>query len=48
MKRVYENAMFVADYLNWPMVKCDDASGKMRPREEIHEEVYRLVKKMDN
>ncbi|MBR3489969.1 MAG: hypothetical protein IKH36_00615 [Bacilli bacterium] len=48
MKRVYENAMFVADYLNWPMVKCDDASGKMRPREDIHEEVYRLVKKMDN
>ena len=30
------------------MIKCDDASGKMRPREEIHEEVYRLVKKMDN
>ena len=48
MKRVYQNGMFVAKYLNWPMIKCDDEKGQMRPREEIHEEVYRLVKKMDN
>ena len=48
MKRVYENALYVADYLNWPMVKCDDDNGQMRPREEIHEDVFRLVKKMDN
>lgn len=47
MRRVYDNAMFVANYLKWAMIKCDN-NGKMRPREEIHEEIYRLVKKMDN
>ena len=44
MKRVYENAMFVADYLNWNMIKCDD-ENKMRTIEDIHEDVYRLIKK---
>lgn len=46
MKKVYENAMFLADYLNWSKVKCD-TEDSLRPREEIHEEIYKLVKKMD-
>lgn len=45
MKKIYENAMFVADYLNWPMVKCDDNNGQMRTPQDIHNEVYSLVKK---
>ena len=46
MRQVYNNAMFVANYLKWTMIKCDE-DGQMRPREDIHEEIYRYVKKMD-
>lgn len=46
MKKVFDTSMFVADYQNWAKVKCDDENG-LRPKEEIHEEIYRLVKKMD-
>ena len=44
MKKVYDNAMFVAEYLSWNMVKCNDGDT-MRSREDIHEEIYRLVRK---
>lgn len=44
MKKVYESAMFVADYLSWDKVKCNNGD-KMRSIEDIHEEVYALVKK---
>jgi len=44
MKRVYDNAMYVADYLSWDMVQCNDGN-KMREKSDIHEEVYRLIKK---
>jgi len=43
MKKVYTSAMFVAEYLNWDMVKCDDENG-MKSIDEIHEKVYSLVK----
>jgi len=43
MKKVYTSAMFVAEYLNWDMVKCDD-KDKMKSIDEIHEKVYSLVK----
>lgn len=44
MKRVYDNAMFVADYLKWDMIKCD-FNNSMRTIEDIHEDVYKLIKK---
>lgn len=44
MKKVYKSAMFVADYLSWDKVECSD-EDKMRPIEDIHEDIYRLVKK---
>ncbi|MCR4581233.1 MAG: hypothetical protein K5666_01835 [Bacilli bacterium] len=44
MKKVYYNAMFIADYLNWEQVQCDDAN-KLKSIEEIHEDVYRRVRK---
>ena len=47
MRKVYDTAMFLADYLKWSKVKCDEGDH-MRPIEDIHEDVYRLVKKMDN
>lgn len=44
MKKVYDSAMFVAEYLGWNMIRCDDGD-KMKSVDDIHEEVYRLVKK---
>lgn len=43
MRKVYDNAMFVAEYLGWNMIKCDD-NGKMRSIDDIHEEIYQLLK----
>lgn len=44
MKKVYENSMFVADYLGWNKIRCNNDS-KMRSIEDIHEEIYSLIKK---
>lgn len=44
MKKVYESSKFVAEYLSWDKIECSDGE-KMRAKEEIHEEVYSLVKK---
>ena len=44
MKRVYDSAMFIADYLSWDKVKCND-KDKMKNINEIHDEVYQKVKK---
>ena len=47
MKKVYDNAMFLADYLSWDKVKCDE-NGSLRKIEDIHEENYQKVKKIIN
>ena len=44
MKRVYDCAMFIADYLSWEQIKCDKDES-MKSIDEIHEEVYSLVKR---
>ena len=44
MKKVYESAMFIADYLSWDKIKCNDGD-KMKNIDEIHNEIYSLVKK---
>lgn len=44
MKKVYESAMFIADYLSWDKVQCN-IGNKMREIEDIHEEIYSLVKR---
>ena len=36
--------MFVAEYLSWDMIKCNDGD-RLRTREDIHEEIYNLVRK---
>ena len=43
MEKVHKSAMFVADYLSWDKVKCNDGD-KMRSIDDIHEDIYRLVK----
>ena len=44
LKKVYDNAMFVADYLNWDMIDCSK-NGKMLPIDEIHQKVYSKLKR---
>ena len=44
MREAYDNAMFVADYLSWDIINCNDGN-KFRSKEDIHEEIHRLVKK---
>ncbi len=43
MKKIYQNALFVAEYLKFNTVFCAD-NGKMRTIESIHEDIYKLVK----
>lgn len=44
MKKVYGSAMFIADYLSWNKVQCNDGN-KMREIDDIRKEIYNLVKK---
>lgn len=42
MREVYDNSMFVADYLNWEKIICND-QDRMRDINEIHEDIYRRI-----
>ena len=44
MKKVYENACMLAEYLNWNIIECS-RDNEMRTIEDIHEDVYKLVRK---
>ena len=44
MKKVYESALFVAKYLKWDNINCNNLD-EMRTIEEIHNEIYGLVRK---
>ena len=41
MKKVYTNALFVADYLNWNKIECS-LNGKMRSIEDIKSDIEKL------
>lgn len=43
MKKVYESAMFISDYLGWDKVECNK-DNQMKSINEIHKKVYELVK----
>lgn len=45
MKKVYDNSIFISRYLDWDTIECS-SDGKMRPREEISNQIYTLVKKI--
>lgn len=42
MRKVYDSAMFVADYLNWTKIKCDNGN-KLKTIDEIHEEIKKAI-----
>lgn len=43
MFKVYENAMFLADYLSWDKIQCNEGD-KFRSIEDIHAEIYQKIK----
>lgn len=47
MKKVYENALFVAEYLNWDVIRCN-IDNEMRSIEDIHEEICYLLNDCKN
>ena len=44
MKKVYNSALFMRDYFNWDAICCNSYSD-MRSIDDIHNDVYGLVKK---
>ena len=44
LKEVYDNSMFVAEYLGWDII-YNNTGMELRSREDIHNDVYNLVKK---
>ena len=42
LKKVYDNAVFVAKYLGWDIVECDDGN-EMKSREEIHSQIIKSL-----
>ncbi len=44
MKKIYENAKFVSKYLNFSIVNCSK-NNQMKSIDEIHNQIYKLVKK---
>ena len=44
MRKVYDNAMLIADYLNWDKIDCQKEDS-LASIEEIHEKVYQKIKK---
>ena len=43
MKKIYDNAVFLADYLGWDIIECS-TNNEMSSIGDIHEKVYQLVK----
>lgn len=43
MEKVYNNAMYVSEYLKWDKIICNDGD-KMKSIQEIHEEIYNRLK----
>ena len=43
MKKVYENAMFISEYLGWDKIDCVNGNS-MDSIENIHQKVYKKVK----
>ena len=42
MKKVYDNSMFVAGYLDFDVVKCD-LNGNLRSIDDIQDEIRKII-----
>ena len=45
LQKVYESSLFVADYLNFSEVKCND-NEQLRSIENIEEDILKLTRKL--
>ena len=43
MENIYNNAIYISEYLNWDTIECSDGNT-FKDKDTISEEVYRLVK----
>lgn len=43
MRKVYENSLFVADYLCWDKIECN-IKDEMKSPSDIHDKIYNLIK----
>ena len=43
MKKVYDNALFVADYLNWDKIECIEDEN-FKEKHKIHKEICKILK----
>ena len=44
MEKIYHNANFIADYLKWDIIPCSLDGVTFRDRQDINNDVYKLVK----
>lgn len=44
MKKVYDNALLISNYLNWEKIVCGNEDG-MDSIDDIHEKIFNVVKK---
>ena len=44
LKKVYDNAIFMSEHFGWDTINCN-SNSKMRSIDDIHEDIYKLVKK---
>ncbi len=45
MRRVYDNSIFVSEYFAWNKIECSNNLEEIRKPEDIHEEIYSLIRK---
>lgn len=43
MKNAYNNGLALAKQFGWTLIHCIDASGNLKSREEIHNEIMKIV-----
>ena len=47
LKKVYDNASFIANYLGWDIVNCSNENNdNFRGIKDINDEIYKIIKKM--
>ena len=46
MKKIYENAVFVANYLSWNIINCASVN-EMKSIDDIHQDIKKLVKTLN-
>ena len=43
LRKSYDTALEVADYLGWKVVNCVNDEGELKSIEQIHNEIYEIV-----